>query len=70
MPFCTEVLLDHNSPLGFKSVAEARELLLNLGRREVETRDLDENVASGSHVVAPVRAPPQNAFRILIRTGI
>ncbi|KAI0257273.1 mitochondrial small ribosomal subunit Rsm22-domain-containing protein [Lactifluus subvellereus] len=49
----TIVLLDHSSPVGFQSVAEARELLLSLGRKEVGDHGSEENMTSGSHVLAP-----------------
>lgn len=49
----TIVLLDHSNPAGFQGVAEARELLLNLGRKEAENQDSEENRISGSHVLAP-----------------
>lgn len=49
----TIVLLDHSNPAGFQSVAEARELLLNLGRKEAENQGPEENPMSGSHVLAP-----------------
>ncbi|KAH9081796.1 Rsm22-domain-containing protein [Lactarius deliciosus] len=49
----TIVLLDHSNPTGFQYVAEARELLLNLGRIEAENQGSEENQMSGSHVLAP-----------------
>ncbi|KAF8273002.1 mitochondrial small ribosomal subunit Rsm22-domain-containing protein [Lactarius quietus] len=49
----TIVLLDHSNPAGFQSVAEARELLLNLGRKEAENQGSEENQMAGSHVLAP-----------------
>ncbi|KAI9444934.1 Rsm22-domain-containing protein [Lactarius indigo] len=49
----TIVLLDHSNPAGFQCVAEARELLLSLGRKEAENRGSEENQMSGSHVLAP-----------------
>ncbi|KAH9050521.1 Rsm22-domain-containing protein [Lactarius hengduanensis] len=49
----TIVLLDHSNPTGFQCVAEARELLLNLGRIEAENQGSEENQMSGSHVLAP-----------------
>jgi ribosomal protein RSM22 (predicted rRNA methylase) len=55
-----QVIIDHGTPSGFDSVAQARELLLELGRRELKART-DEPPAeqntreAGSYVVAPVR---------------
>ncbi|KAG9084478.1 37S ribosomal protein S22, partial [Ceratobasidium sp. 392] len=52
------VVIDHGTPTGFDSVAHARELLLELGRRGLEARannpssELDAP-RLGSHVVAP-----------------
>lgn len=57
---CAQVLLDHSSPTGFQNIAVARELLLDLGRKEMEN---GENSAVGSHVLAPVRPPfPTNTL--------
>ncbi|KAG9104124.1 37S ribosomal protein S22 [Ceratobasidium sp. 370] len=53
------VIIDHGTPAGFDNVARARELLLGLGRCELEARAKDpliEQGARGSHVVAPT--PP------------
>ncbi|KAI0281665.1 mitochondrial small ribosomal subunit Rsm22-domain-containing protein [Russula aff. rugulosa BPL654] len=46
----TIVLLDHSSQIGFQTIAEARELLLDLGQKEMEN---GENSIAGSHVLAP-----------------
>ncbi|KAM5531353.1 hypothetical protein V8D89_014998 [Ganoderma adspersum] len=43
------VLIDHN----FENIAEAREQLLKLGRKEVEDLTLPDSALRGSHVVAP-----------------
>ena len=48
---CAKVLLDHSSQIGFQTIAEARELLLDLGQKEMEN---GENSIAGSHVLAPV----------------
>ncbi|TFY68588.1 hypothetical protein EVJ58_g906 [Rhodofomes roseus] len=47
------VLIDHNTTAGFECVAEAREYLLKLGRKELEDPELEEASIRGSHVVAP-----------------
>lgn len=52
------VLVDHNTPAGFEAIAEAREFLLRMGRKEVaelkEGKIKAHNAAAcGSHVVAP-----------------
>ncbi|KAF8079067.1 mitochondrial small ribosomal subunit Rsm22-domain-containing protein [Lyophyllum atratum] len=44
------VLIDHNTSAGFEAIAEARQVLLDMGRREFE--DV-ESPGMGSHVVAP-----------------
>jgi len=46
----TIVLLDNSSPAGFQNIAEARELLLGLGQKNIEN---GEDPMSGSHVLAP-----------------
>ncbi|KAJ7109767.1 mitochondrial small ribosomal subunit Rsm22-domain-containing protein [Mycena epipterygia] len=57
------VIIDHNTKQGFESIAEARDYLLDVGRKEnndPETADWD---IRGSHVVAPCphdRACPLN----------
>ncbi|KAF8711656.1 Mitochondrial small ribosomal subunit Rsm22, partial [Rhizoctonia solani] len=50
------VIIDHGTPTGFDSVAQARELLLDLGRKELDSRaegSEDNERALGSHVLAP-----------------
>ncbi|KAG6846058.1 hypothetical protein H0H87_006422 [Tephrocybe sp. NHM501043] len=63
------VLIDHNTPAGFEAIAQSREYLLNLGRKEskdVETKksedveakeseyaEVEKGSIRGSHVVAP-----------------
>ncbi|KAG8683282.1 37S ribosomal protein S22, partial [Ceratobasidium sp. 394] len=52
------VIIDHGTPAGFDNVARARDLLLELGRREFEARakgpPVDQGAREpGSHVVAP-----------------
>ncbi|KAF8665511.1 hypothetical protein AX16_000525 [Volvariella volvacea WC 439] len=47
------VLLDHNTPAGFDAIAEAREYLLKLGRKELEDPAAESSPIRGSHAVAP-----------------
>ncbi|KAL5535734.1 RSM22 [Sanghuangporus sanghuang] len=47
------VLIDHDTSAGFISIAEAREQLLRLGRKELQDPALQHDPASGCHVVAP-----------------
>ncbi|EIN14400.1 Rsm22-domain-containing protein [Punctularia strigosozonata HHB-11173 SS5] len=47
------VLIDHDTKAGFESIAEAREVLLKLGRKELEDPDTESWPTRGSHVVAP-----------------
>ncbi|KAK2461490.1 hypothetical protein APHAL10511_005953 [Amanita phalloides] len=48
------VLIDHRSAGGFGAIAEAREYLLQLGKKELEGPQADTTSSSnGSHVVAP-----------------
>ncbi|KAH7334485.1 mitochondrial small ribosomal subunit Rsm22-domain-containing protein [Rhizoctonia solani] len=50
------VIIDHGNATGFDSVAQARELLLELGRRESDSQPEGPDGSSrepGSHVVAP-----------------
>ncbi|KAJ7922850.1 mitochondrial small ribosomal subunit Rsm22-domain-containing protein [Mycena leptocephala] len=47
------VIIDHNTKEGFASVAEARDYLLNVGRKEFNDPEADEWDIRGSHVVAP-----------------
>ena len=53
-----QVLIDHNNLSGFENIAEAREHLLRMGRREVEDPEAASWPIRGSHVVAPVRLFP------------
>lgn len=60
------MLVDHNTPAGFEAIAEAREFLLRMGRKEVaelkEGKIKAHNAAAcGSHVVAPVCLPSNEA---------
>ncbi|KAK7058621.1 37S ribosomal protein S22 [Paramarasmius palmivorus] len=49
----TMVLIDHNNTTGFENIAEAREVLLTMGRKEMKDPDASEWPIRGSHVVAP-----------------
>ncbi|KAI9570198.1 Rsm22-domain-containing protein [Boletus coccyginus] len=49
----TIILIDHSSPAGFQNIAEARHLLLDLGRKETEDPEMMNQAFRGSHVVAP-----------------
>ena len=53
-----QVLIDHNTMSGFESIAEAREQLLKLGRKELGDPEWDGSSTRGSHVVAPVIFTP------------
>ena len=52
-----QVLIDHNTKLGFECIVEAREMLLRFGRREVEDEKTADAPIRGCHVVAPVSVP-------------
>lgn len=47
------VLIDHNTTAGFECIAEAREYLLKMGRKELEDPAFDGAAIRGSHVIAP-----------------
>ncbi|KAG6911344.1 hypothetical protein DXG01_001015 [Tephrocybe rancida] len=47
------VLIDHNTTAGFEAIAESREFLLNMGRKEMEDVEAEGWPIRGSHVVAP-----------------
>ncbi|KAI0931449.1 hypothetical protein AcV7_001174 [Taiwanofungus camphoratus] len=47
------VLIDHNSNAGFDCIAEAREYLLRLGKKDLEDPEAEGWDVRGSHVVAP-----------------
>jgi ribosomal protein RSM22 (predicted rRNA methylase) len=49
----TIVLIDHNTTAGFEAIAEAREYLLEVGRKEIADPETDDWDVRGSHVVAP-----------------
>ncbi|KAJ4485621.1 mitochondrial small ribosomal subunit Rsm22-domain-containing protein, partial [Lentinula aciculospora] len=49
----TLILIDHNTPDGFENIAEAREFLLKMGRKEVEDPSTEDWPIRGSHVIAP-----------------
>jgi ribosomal protein RSM22 (predicted rRNA methylase) len=53
-----QILIDHNTDSGFKCIAEAREYLLNVGRKEFADPVTEKWDVRGSHVVAPVRHQP------------
>lgn len=52
--FPFQVLIDHNTSAGFDAIAEARELLLSMGRKEFEDPEAEAWPVRGAHVVAPV----------------
>ncbi|KAF7337621.1 3-methyl-2-oxobutanoate hydroxymethyltransferase [Mycena sanguinolenta] len=47
------VIIDHNTKEGFTAIAEARDYLLNVGRKEFKDPEADKWDIRGSHVVAP-----------------
>ncbi|KAJ7292885.1 Rsm22-domain-containing protein [Mycena rebaudengoi] len=47
------VIIDHNTAAGFECIAEARDYLLKVGRKEFSDPEADEWEIRGSHVVAP-----------------
>ncbi|KAF9075038.1 mitochondrial small ribosomal subunit Rsm22-domain-containing protein [Rhodocollybia butyracea] len=49
----TIVLIDHNTSAGFENIAEARQVLLKMGRKETEDPTTEDWPIKGSHVVAP-----------------
>ncbi|KAJ3721945.1 mitochondrial small ribosomal subunit Rsm22-domain-containing protein [Lentinula raphanica] len=49
----TIILIDHNTASGFENIAEARELLLKMGRKEIEDPSTEDWPIRGSHVIAP-----------------
>ncbi|KAF9270814.1 Rsm22-domain-containing protein [Marasmius fiardii PR-910] len=62
----TLVLIDHNSRTGFENIAEARETLLSMGRKEMQDPATAEWPIRGSHVVAPC---PHDGECPLYRSG-
>ncbi|CCM03775.1 uncharacterized protein FIBRA_05922 [Fibroporia radiculosa] len=47
------VLIDHSSTSGFEAIAEARDFLLRMGRKELEDPETESWHVRGCHVVAP-----------------
>ncbi|KAJ6520269.1 Rsm22-domain-containing protein [Mycena sanguinolenta] len=47
------VIIDHNTKEGFTAIAEARDYLLNVGRKESKDPEADNWDIRGSHVIAP-----------------
>ncbi|GBE77480.1 Rsm22-cox11 tandem protein 2, mitochondrial [Sparassis crispa] len=47
------IIIDHNSRAGFECIAEAREFLLRMGKKELEDPETEGWEVRGSHVVAP-----------------
>ncbi|PSS29720.1 hypothetical protein PHLCEN_2v2868 [Hermanssonia centrifuga] len=47
------VLIDHNTTAGFENIAEARETLLRMGKKESQDPETVDWPIRGSHVVAP-----------------
>ncbi|KAJ6623097.1 mitochondrial small ribosomal subunit Rsm22-domain-containing protein [Mycena sp. CBHHK59/15] len=47
------VIIDHNTKAGFECIAETRDYLLKVGRKEFNDPDADDREIRGSHVVAP-----------------
>lgn len=50
----TLILIDHDTPEGFKAIAHAREHILGLSGFETEGSDVSSNDPAGCHVLAPV----------------
>ena len=50
----TIVLIDHDTPEGFKAVAHAREHILKMSRSETDDSDAVSGGTSSCHVLAPV----------------
>ncbi len=50
----TLILIDHDTPEGFKAIAHAREHILQLSRHETEDSNASSNNPPGCHVLAPV----------------
>lgn len=61
----TIVLIDHDTPEGFKAIAHAREHLLELSKLEPEDPDVESGGPAGCHVVAPVRSSRNDIHRSL-----
>jgi len=53
----SQILIDFNTKTGFENIAEARQLLLDLGRKDQEDSASEHFSVRGSHVVAPVSYP-------------
>lgn len=49
----TIVLIDHKTKAGFQNIAEAREYLLEMGRKELNDPETSDWPVRGAHVVAP-----------------
>jgi ribosomal protein RSM22 (predicted rRNA methylase) len=49
-----QVIIDHKTPAGFESIAQARRFLLNMGAKEMEDPETADWDIRGCHVVAPV----------------
>lgn len=49
----TIVLIDHKTKAGFQNIAEAREYLLEMGRKELNDPEASDWPVRGAHVVAP-----------------
>lgn len=49
----TLILMDHDTKAGFEAIAQAREYLLKLGRKEIEDPEKETLSVRGSHAVAP-----------------
>ncbi|KAG2756344.1 Rsm22-domain-containing protein [Suillus brevipes Sb2] len=49
----TIVLIDHKTKAGFQNIAEAREYLLEMGRKELNDPETSDWLVRGAHVVAP-----------------
>jgi hypothetical protein len=60
------VIIDHSTPGGFENIAEARQNLLRMGRKEFDDPEMLEEEIQGSHVVAPVsfsHFPTKNIYK-------
>lgn len=62
-----QILIDHDSPSGFESIAESREYLLRMGRKEFEDTSVECQDHTGCHVVAPVSLYPRLPLTVRLK---
>jgi hypothetical protein len=51
---CLQVLIERGTPAGFRAIAQARQKILQMENKKIESDNAVDTGSMGAHVVAPV----------------